>query len=398
VPASGQAGTTLSAEKTATGFWERTIEYDWTLEKSVLPTDIEVGLGQAGSVEYWLTATRTKVSEVDKIGVRGQMCVTNGGERTTENLKLVDRVQYKTGAGRFQDLPGASQTIIPAEQLGPGGSQCYGYQIEFTPVASAIYRNVVKVTITNHSGHLGEEFGPEPKADYSLPGSPTIIEIDAEAHLSDVEYCPAGFTCTPSDPGPWHLTGTDSVHFTKEIYNVSAPCDEYFYLDNTATLVEMDSGQQRMASARVTIYSGPCPTVCTLTIGYWKTHAGFHGRNADRVTPLLPIWLGTATAGGAETVQVSSASQAVSLLSMSGDASNGINKLYAQLLGAKLNIANGADGSAVASTISAADAFLATKTAADWGSLTKAQRQMVLGWMSMLDNYNNGHIGPGHCS
>jgi len=403
--ADGQAGTTLSAEKTASGFWERYIVYDWTLEKSVDPTSLEIKSGQSGSVEYWLTATRTKVSELDKIGVRGQVCVTNGGERTTENLKIVDRVQYKTGAGQFQDLPGASQTIIPAQQLGPGESKCYSYEIEFTPVPGAIYRNVAKVTITNHSGWLpgGQNcpgpdlcpFGPEPKADFSLPGSPTIIEKDAEAHVIDVQTCPAGFTCTPSDLGPWHFTGSGSVHFTKEIRNVSAPCDTYFYLNNTATLKESDTHQKRTASAMVTIYTGPCPGGCTLTIGYWKTHAGFTGRNPDRVTPLLPIWLGTT--GGAKSIQVTSAAQAVSLLSMSGDASNGINKLYAQLLGAKLNMANGADGSAVASTIAAADAFLATKKAADWGSLSKADKQMVLGWMTTLDNYNNGYIGPGHC-
>jgi roadblock/LC7 domain-containing protein len=394
--AQGQAGTTLSAEKTAIGFWERTIEYDWSLDKSVMPDNIEIKPGESGSVEYWLDATRSIASQSDKIGVRGQVCVTNGGDRTTENLKIVDRVQYKTGAGPFQDLGGATQTIVPAAQLGPGESQCYDYEIEFTPVAGATYRNVVKVTITNHSGHLGDEFGPEPKADFSLPGSPTLIEIDAEADLSDLEFCPAGFSCTPSDSGPWHFTDSGSVHFSKEIDNVSAPCDEYFNLDNTATLTENDSGQQRSDSARVVIFSGECPGACTRTIGYWKTHAGFHGNNADRVTPLLPIWLGTPA--GVRSVQVISAPQAVNLLSMSGDASNGINKLYAQLLGTKLNIASGADGSAVAATIAAADAFLATKNAADWGSLTKAQKQTVLGWMTTLDNYNSGLIGPGHCS
>ncbi|MGQ9623343.1 MAG: hypothetical protein ACUVTO_07955 [Candidatus Caldatribacteriaceae bacterium] len=47
----GQAGTTLTAEKTATGFWE--IRYDWTLEKSVT-------LNEDKSITYTLTATRTK--------------------------------------------------------------------------------------------------------------------------------------------------------------------------------------------------------------------------------------------------------------------------------------------------------------------------------------------------
>ena len=140
----------------------------------------------------------------------------------------------------------------------------------------------------------------------------------------------------------------------------------------------------------------PPPTgdACTRTIGYWKTHAGF-GPQADVVTPLLPLWLGTS--GGAKSVHVTTAALAVALLDKSGDASNGINKLYAQLLGAKLNIANGASGSAILQTITQADLFLATHGAADWSSLSSAQRQQVLMWAATLDDYNNGRIGPAHC-
>ena len=133
---------------------------------------------------------------------------------------------------------------------------------------------------------------------------------------------------------------------------------------------------------------------CTRTIGYWKNHAGF-GPQDDVVTPLLPVWLGTAA--GAKSVSVTSAAQAVGLLDKSDDASNGINKLYAQLLAAKLNIASGANGSAVSQAIAQADTFLATHAAADWQSLSAAERQSVLAWMSTLDDYNNGRIGPGHC-
>lgn len=134
---------------------------------------------------------------------------------------------------------------------------------------------------------------------------------------------------------------------------------------------------------------------CTHTIGYWKTHAGFTGNNPDVVSQYLPINLGTG--GGAKTVAITTAAEAVAALSFYGDASNGINKLYGQLLGAKLSIADGADGSAIAAVIAAADAFLANNNAGDWAGLTKAQKQMVLGWVEQLDGYNNGVIGPGHC-
>jgi hypothetical protein len=135
---------------------------------------------------------------------------------------------------------------------------------------------------------------------------------------------------------------------------------------------------------------------CTRTIGYWKTHAGF-GPQADVVTPLLPIRLGTD--GGAKSLNVTTAQMAVDILSQKvyGTASNGITKLYAQLLGAKLNLASGADGSAIGTAMAAADAFLATHNYLDWGSLTKAEKNLVLSWKYTMDQYNNGFVGPEHC-
>jgi hypothetical protein len=140
---------------------------------------------------------------------------------------------------------------------------------------------------------------------------------------------------------------------------------------------------------------------CTLPTGYWKTHADPSSprTNNDYTLELLAaqpngtIWLGTLN--GAKSVAVTS-SNVVSILKFDG--SNGIKKLQAQLLAAKLNIANGADVSAVQSTISAADLFLAQNGANGWDNLSKAKKQQVLSWMNTLDRYNNGLIGPGHCS
>jgi len=74
-----------------------------------------------------------------------------------------------------------------------------------------------------------------------------------------------------------------------------------------------------------------------------------------------------------------------------GHPSNGITKLYAQLLATKLNIANGVNGASVASVIASADAFLAIKDWTYWNSLSKADKNMVLGWMLALNNFNNGY-------
>lgn len=270
----GKAGTTLSATKTAKGFVERRKVYDWTLEKAAQPDSLTLEQGEQATVDYTLTATRTLVSDTTVAGVRGKICVTNGGSRTTEGLKLVDQVQFKTGTGKFQPLPGARQTITPSEQLQPGKTECYPYKIEFTPVKGAKYRNTVKVTITNHSGHLGYAFGPTAKAGFSLPSTPTIVRTDAKASLKDVLSCPAGFTCT-RDPAAdsWTLTNSATIKYSVVVKNASAECGGHYTLENTATLTE-NSGQTLTDSATVTISTGACKPVVKegCTPGYWKNH------------------------------------------------------------------------------------------------------------------------------
>ena len=51
----------------------------------------------------------------------------------------------------------------------------------------------------------------------------------------------------------------------------------------------------------------------------------------------------------------------------------------------------------LADVIAEADDFLAMYDWLDWADLDKAQMHKVLGWKDMLDDYNNGHIGPGYC-
>ncbi len=133
----------------------------------------------------------------------------------------------------------------------------------------------------------------------------------------------------------------------------------------------------------------PPPHNCTYTIGYYKNHP-------SAIAP-LPVYLGTQS--GAKTLVVDTQQKGVDVLSQKVycSPSDGITKLYAQLLAAKLNIANGADGSAVASVIVAADFFLATNNCAAWSSLNPSDAALVLVWQCALDSYNNGNIGPGHC-
>ena len=75
---------------------------------------------------------------------------------------------------------------------------------------------------------------------------------------------------------------------------------------------------------------------------------------------------------------------------------NGLVSLAHQLIAAKLNIANGADDSAIAATITAADALIGALVIppVGTGSLSPSQTSTL---NDTLTEYNEGAIGPGHC-
>lgn len=134
---------------------------------------------------------------------------------------------------------------------------------------------------------------------------------------------------------------------------------------------------------------------CTRTIGYWKNHTGCR-RHDDMVSQYLPLWLGDPN--GMRSVRVNGRFHARLILSQRvGHPRNGITKLRAQLLAAKLNIAAGADDSEIADVVSQADSFLADHWILSWHKLSRPAKKQVLAWKDQLDAYNNGEIGPDHC-
>lgn len=110
----------------------------------------------------------------------------------------------------------------------------------------------------------------------------------------------------------------------------------------------------------------------TYTIGYWKTH--------ESLWPVTQL-----TIGGV----VYNQSQLLNFLNTPPQGNKRLILIH-QLIGAKLSIANGSDGSVVAQTIIDADALLALTNP------TNAQLAQMVTLAGILDDYNNGVIGPGH--
>lgn len=105
--------------------------------------------------------------------VHGQICITNQGKYTTENLSILDTVrvieeQQSTFTSTFIDLS-HHPVINPQEK------HCYPYKVEISsiPNKDTEYHNRATITITNYSGMtIGSDQCPGPTP---CPFGPTVI-------------------------------------------------------------------------------------------------------------------------------------------------------------------------------------------------------------------------------
>lgn len=355
----------LEVSKTVDTSYTRT--YAWNIDKSADQSSLTLALNQSFLVNYSVAVWATYADSA----------YAAAGTITVHNPAPMDATL--TGVTDMVGDVGATVTC-PVDfpyTLGTGADLQCGYTVDLPNAADATNRATATLQntpsgTTDFTGQAGVDFS---KA--------TVSEVDETATVSDTLAGVLGAVSASGAPKTFNYPWTVGPYAAAGDYAVK----------NTATVKADDTGA--VADDSWTVNVNVPSSGCSLTIGYWKTHAGGVGNNADMVTPLLPIWLGNGTG---KSVQVTTAGQAINLLNYKFDAANGINKLYGQLLATKLNIANGADKTAIQSIITAADNFLAANNSGSWSGLTKVQKTMVNNWVMVLDSYNNGSTGPGHCT
>jgi hypothetical protein len=229
-------GTTLKASKTAEGHWIRT--WSWTIDKNADPSMMDLFVNEEGSVHY--TITITKIGYTDRVYVSGTITIENGGAVDTEGLTIVDAVQYKLpGPGKYENLTTKVIVSTGSDTIHAGETKVYEYEVEFNPVANALYRNRVYIKITNHAGHIGEFFGPEPAADFSLPESPVILNDDVE--VTDVENIPNDLTLVATTEPRWPRTVSSNTIYEFDKTFKSEKAGTYIVRD-TVTIIG-DTGE-----------------------------------------------------------------------------------------------------------------------------------------------------------
>jgi len=135
-------------------------------------------------------------------------------------------------------------------------------------------------------------------------------------------------------------------------------------------------------------YTEPCPkNGCTHTLGYWKIHSPIPTGNNVNEWPVSSLILGTVTYTDLQLLAILNTSVA----------GNGLISLAHQLIGAKLNIANGASAPpAVLAAIAYADSLIGSLVIPPIGTDYLSPKS-VSGLITILTAYNEGIIGPGHC-
>jgi hypothetical protein len=360
----------LTVTKDATTSFTRT--YDWTIDKVGDVAELVLSTGQVYDVCYDVTLDATYTDS--DWGVSGSIIVSNPAPIPATINSIADVVlpdiaatcdcevtfPYELEAGETlectyeADLPDAT----PRTNTATATLQNYSYDYEGEATESGT---------TGFTGTADVIFG-----------DPTE-EIDECIYVADDQYGDLGEVCF-DDILPYVFEYCLTVGPYEE-------CGDYTFV-NVASFETNDVGVTGSDSWTVDI-NVPCEGGCTLTPGYWKTHSGYGpAPYDDNWANLMP--------DGEDSPFFLSGQTYYEVLWTSPAGGNVYYILAHAYIAAQLNFLNGAS-----STTEVNDAFNASTVLFNTYTplnVPKNKKALFIGYAYTLDQYNNGYIGPGHCS
>jgi hypothetical protein len=363
----------LQVSKTAETSFTRT--WSWNIEKSANTSTLLLADGQIFPVNYSITVNATSTDS--DWNVSGQITITNPSGNPSAIISSVDDVLSDFG-------PVSVDCGVSFPYNLPGGQTL---TCTYSQNLSGPINQTNTVTVTT-SGLV-----PAGSASTSVVFSSTPTnEIDECATINDTN---------PNGPNGWTVcsgdvptTTTYTVNFGKnDSADVKLECGLNTYT-NTSTLTTNDTNTSTTSSWTINA-TVECTNGCTLTQGYWKTHNNSFKGGA----PADPTWYNnTSTLPlGENTPFFSSGYTWFEIFWMPPSKGNAYLQLAHQYMAAKLNIIKGTSApSIVTNAISWAESFFPGKTPST--SLSPALKSQARYYASILASYNEGLIGPGHCS
>ncbi len=344
----------LTVSKTADTEYTRT--YDWTIDKVGDQTALELSTGQTFTVNYDVTVGATFTDKDWK--VTGTITIFNNTPLDAEITSISDV------AG------GVTATVDCAlpHALAAGATLNCSYTADLVGAINGT--NTVAVETSTPLVEGGSATQP-----YAF-GAPTT-ELDECINVSDDQKGTLGTVCYADQPKTFNYP-------LDIVYN---ECGEFEFI-NVASFETNDNSVTGSDSWTIAV-SVPCSDGCTLTQGYWKTHSN------KGPAPYDDTW--AQLSSGANTLFFLSGQTYYEVLWTPPSGGNVYYILAHQYIAAELNMLNGAsstpdvDGAMVWATN-----FFNTYKPTD--KLGKTDSKDAKSYASLLDQYNNGLIGPGHCS
>lgn len=348
----------LEIAKTADASYDRTVT--WELDKSVSPSSHMGGPGDSFDSDWTVTATKSE--SFGNYQVTGVITVTNPNPFAVD-FSLTDELSDGTAGDISCPDTGDNTGTVPAN----GSIDC---DYTASPDDASADENTATVT-----SDLGEESTTE-----GFTWTENVIGDD-EVTLSDprftfselissstIEIFPETFTCP-----------TDLTLYVDGVYSFEEINTAYLNGDNT----------DLEASAKVTVLCEAPPEGCTLTPGYWKTHSSYGP------APYDATW----AAIGEDTPFFLSGQSWYQAIN-TAPAGNAYYILSHAYIASALNFEAGASAPAeVSDAFAAATVLFETYTPAQIAALrgNDATRAEFVRLAGILDDYNNGITGPGHC-
>jgi hypothetical protein len=363
----------LHVSKTATTSFTRT--WSWNIEKSANTSTLLLADGQIFPVNYSITVNATSTDS--DWNVSGQITITNPSGNPSAIISSVDDILSDFG-------PVSVNCGVSFPYNLPGGQTL---TCTYSQNLSGPINQTNTVTVTT-SGLV-----PAGSASTSVVFSSTPTnEIDECATINDTN---------PNGPNGWTVcsgdvptTTTYTVNFGKnDSADVKLECGLNTYT-NTSTLTTNDTNTSTTSSWTINA-TVECTNGCTLTQGYWKTHNNSFKGGA----PADPTWYNnTSTLPlGENTPFFSSGYTWFEIFWMPPSKGNAYLQLAHQYMAAKLNIIKGTSAPPIViSAINWAESFFPGKTPST--PLSPALKSQARYYASILASYNEGLIGPGHCS
>lgn len=351
----------LTVAKTANTSLTRT--YNWSIQKS--STDPHsLTLNPAETYVYPYSVTVNMTGSTDSAwAVSGSITVTNPAPIAATGVSVAD----------LMSSSGAIAVSCPSTSIAANGSMTCTYSTSVASGASQTNTATATLAGQNYSGSAPVNFS-----------TATVNQVDECITVTDTNVGTLGTVCVGQT-----LPKTYSYNVTLGGY-AATDCGDHT-INNTATFTTNDTSTTGTASWTVTV-TVPCPTGCTLTQGYWKTHSKYGP------APFDPTWANTGTPDFHEDTMFYTSGQ--TYYQVMWTAPKGGNAYYIlahQYIAALLNIRAGAATTpAVDAALAYANTFFNTYTPTS--TLSKTERANAIAAAGTLGSYNTGTIGPGHCS